>query len=171
MKSVFGILLFPLLLCCAFAEKSQTVESKEQAGKNIIAQLKTNVIFATNGDVKVAGDQAKTLSNEEIKRLTKSKELTFEHYRLMGGDQQPVYRSYENWALPMKPSEEILLSYEAKGHCKEGCLQLDLELWQSRNKVMKCDAALDWGKKLYVLGPKWRGGRLIIEVQVMKVAE
>jgi len=142
--------------------------SAEQNGKAVIAQLKTHLIFATNGDIATAGDKAKALSKEQIAALQKSESLKFEHYRLMGGDEQPVFRSYENWAMPMKPSEAILLSYEVKGYTAEKGLQLDLELWQSRKKVMKCDAALEWEKKLYVLGPKWRGGRLIIEVQVLQ---
>jgi hypothetical protein len=41
---------------------------------------------------------------------------------------------------------------------------LDLELWLSRKKIIKADARLEADRPLYLLGPEWRGGRLIIAV-------
>jgi hypothetical protein len=43
-------------------------------------------------------------------------------------------------------------------------MHLDLELWLSRKKILKMDARLEGNRPLFVLGPEWRGGRLIIGV-------
>ena len=153
------------------AEKAGATAEKEAAsspdeGQDVIGYLQTGVIFATDGDAGAAGEKATPLDEAGKAELRKRKDLKFAAYRVMGSDRQPVFRSYENWATPMKPSEEILLAFESKGRV-EGGLQLDLQLWQSRKKIMKSDALLLEGRKLYVLGPKWRGGRLIIVVELV----
>lgn len=155
---------FAFLLVLLFWS-SYSLQAKTK-GQEVIATLKTELIFASNGDIAVAGENAQALSAKQLAKLKKNEALSFKDYRLMGGDEQSVFRSYENWAMPMRPSEEILLSFESKGVASKNCLILDLELWVSRKKVMKYDAKLTCGKKLYVLGPEWRGGRLIIAVQV-----
>jgi hypothetical protein len=43
---------------------------------------------------------------------------------------------------------------------------LDLEFWLSRKKVLKTDLVLEGDRPLYVLGPIWRSGRLIIAVSL-----
>jgi hypothetical protein len=43
-------------------------------------------------------------------------------------------------------------------------MTLDVELWLSRKKILKTDARLEGKRPLYILGPEWRGGRLIIAV-------
>jgi hypothetical protein len=43
---------------------------------------------------------------------------------------------------------------------------LNLELWLSRKKILKSDISLRYGQPLYVLGPEWRSGRLIIAVEL-----
>jgi hypothetical protein len=45
-------------------------------------------------------------------------------------------------------------------------MRLDVELWLSRKKILKTDAAMEPDKPLLVLGPEWRGGRLIIAVEL-----
>ncbi len=48
-------------------------------------------------------------------RLRKEERLRFKHYRLLGQDTQALLRSYESWAQPLKPSDEVLVRFEAKG--------------------------------------------------------
>jgi hypothetical protein len=45
-------------------------------------------------------------------------------------------------------------------------MRLDVELWLSRKKILKTDAAMEPDKPMLVLGPEWRGGRLIISVEL-----
>ena len=40
--------------------------------------------------------------------------LRFKNYRLLGQDVQPLLRSYESWAQPLKPSDEVLVRFEAR---------------------------------------------------------
>jgi hypothetical protein len=97
-------------------------------------------------------------------RLASEERLRFKHYRLLGQDTQPLLRSYESWAEPLKPSDEVMVRFEAQGRPTKQSAVLDLELWLSRKKILKADARLAGDKPLFVLGPEWRGGRLIIAV-------
>lgn len=138
-------------------------------GKAQIGVLRVDLIFATNGDVTQAGENARILPDEQIRAVRKFKDLTFEHYRLVGGDEQPILRSYENWLAPLRPSKEILLSFEMRRRFDPDRLQLDLEYWQGKQKLLKTDPILRKGKPLFLLGPSWRGGRLIIMVKITEL--
>lgn len=138
-------------------------------GKEKIGVLRVDLIYATNGDVSQAGKDARALTKAQIADVKKFEDLVFKHYRLVGGDQQPILRSYENWLAPLRPSQEILLSFEMRRRFDPNRLQLDLEYWQGKRKLLKTDPILRKGKPLYLLGPAWRGGRLIIMVQITEL--
>lgn len=136
----------------------------EDAGRANVGKLEVTVYFATNGDPAAAGDRAQEIAGQIRTRLRSEGRLKFTHYRALGADTQPIFRSYENWAQPLKPSDEILVRFEARSLPSKESVALDLELWLSRKKILKTDATLQPGRPLYVLGPEWRGGRLIIAV-------
>jgi hypothetical protein len=138
--------------------------AQEDPGQAAVAKLNVRVYFASDSDITVAGGTAKTVEPAIRKRLESEERLRFKDYRLMGEDAQPLLRSYESWAQPLKPSDEILLRFEAQGHPGAMGVSIDLELWQGRQKIMKSDALLKPGVPLYILGPEWRGGRLIVSV-------
>lgn len=140
------------------------MRAQEDPGKAVMGRLVVTVFHATNGDPSLAGKNAVEVPAEVIQRLRNEQRLRFEHYRQLGSDTQPVFRSYENWAQPLKPSDEILVRFEAGSRPVQGAIRLDLELWLSRKKTLKTDARLDGERPLYVLGPEWRGGRLIIAI-------
>jgi hypothetical protein len=136
-------------------------------GKDVIGIVTVTVYHATNGDAGAAGQRAKAASEDLVKRLTSEQKLKFAHYRELGKDAKPLFRSYENWAQPLPPSDEILLRFEAQSKLsKEKRRRLDIELWLSRKKILKTDAPMEPGKPLLMLGPEWRGGRLIISVEL-----
>lgn len=141
----------------------------QDAGKDSVGKLKVSLYFATNGDPETAGKKAKKVDEALVKQFSGAKALKFKHYRLLGDDTQPILRSYENWIAPMKPSEEILLSFEPRGKVESDGLSLDLEFWQSRKKIMKSGPHLQVGKPLYILGPSWRGGKLLVAVELISV--
>ncbi|MBT8043831.1 MAG: hypothetical protein KJO79_02675 [Verrucomicrobiae bacterium] len=145
-------------------------EGGPDKGKDVVGKVKGTLFFGTNEDPSFLGDKAKPVHKESVKRLQRIEKIKYKYYRKLGHDLQPVYRSYENWLTPLKPSEEILLSYESRGRSSDGGLRLDLELWQHRRKVMKCDPVLYMGKPLLILGPKWRGGKLIIAVELIELS-
>lgn len=138
--------------------------AQDDPGKANMGHVRVTVYYATNGDPKVAGAQKLTISKETEKRLRGEERLSFKNYRVLGQDVQPILRSYESWAQPLKPSDEVLVRFEARSKPTKDEAALDLELWLSRKKVLKADARLEGEKPLFVLGPEWRGGRLIIAV-------
>jgi hypothetical protein len=148
----------------ALALFSSLAFSQEDPGKAVLGHVSVTVYYATNGDPVVAGKKTAAVSAVTEKRLRGAERLRFKNYRMLGQDIQPLLRSYESWAQPLKPSDEILVRFEARSLPTEQATGLDLELWLSRKKVLKMDARLEGDRSLFVLGPEWRGGRLIIGV-------
>ena len=142
------------------------VGAPDDPGKSVVGEVIVTVYFATDGDPAAAGPKAEVLGKALEKRLRNEEKLRFKQYRLLGEDTQPLFRSYENWAQPLKPSEEVLVKFEARSRPTKDATRLDLELWLSRKKILKTDVVLEGDRPLLVLGPEWRGGRLIIAVSL-----
>lgn len=140
-------------------------------GRDSIGKLKVSLIYGTDGDINKAGKGLQLLNAERLAELNKLKAIKFTHYRLLGEDEQPILRSYENWANPMKNSKEILLSFQPRGKAANDQLKMDLEFWQSRKKIMKSGATLQKGVPLFIQGPAWRGGKVIITVELISLAD
>ncbi|BDS07514.1 hypothetical protein NT6N_25540 [Oceaniferula spumae] len=166
-RAIYTFLL-PLLLVMSPAVLSAQ-ETKKDSGKEKIGQIRATIYYGTNDAVPELGNNAKPLPDSQVKRLQAIETTKFKNYRMLGQDAQSVLRSYENWVSPLKPSEEIMLSFESRGRSDNGGLRLDLELWQHKRKVMKSDPVLFKGRPLLILGPKWRGGRLIISIELIKL--
>jgi hypothetical protein len=152
------------VLATAVAACSNMAFAQDDPGKAVIGRVNVTVYYATNGDPKVAGAKAATVGQETQKRLRGEDRLRFKNYRALGQDVQPLLRSYESWAQPLKPSDEVLVRFEARSQPTREATGLNLELWLSRKKILKTDARLEGKRPLFVLGPEWRGGRLIIAV-------
>jgi hypothetical protein len=157
-----------LLSAFVFASLQAPVRAQEDPGRAKVGQLEVTVYFATDGDPQAAGEKAQEISAELSTRLGNEEKLRFAHYRALGAETQPIFRSYENWAQPLKPSDEILVRFETRIQPEKDSVMLDLELWLARKKILKTDAHLRRGHPLFVLGPEWRGGRLIIAVELAK---
>jgi hypothetical protein len=140
--------------------------AKEDPGKTVMGNVSVKVFYATDGDATAAGPKATTLEAAMEQRLRNEVKLRFKHYRALGEDIQPLFRSYENWAQPLRPSDEVLVRFEARTRPSEKSTRLDLELWLSRKKILKTDVLLAGDRPLLVLGPEWRGGRLIVVVSL-----
>ena len=140
-------------------------------GRDAIATVNVRVYHATNGDPSVAGDKAVEVSEETVKWLASKESLKFENYRLLGSDSKPLFRSYENWAQPIAGSDEILCRFEVASRLSKESVRIDLELWLSRKKILKSGVALTSGKPVVVLGPEWRGGRMIVSVELAPAAD
>lgn len=162
--------LAALLLPCLLLAGQPSLAAKESdTGKEAIGKVRATVYFGSNTAPAGLGKNAKAVPEAEQKRLRGIQSMRFKHYRKLGHDTQSVLRSYENWLTPLKPSEEIMLSFESNGRSENGGLRLDLELWQHKRKVMKSDPVLYKGRPLLILGPRWRGGRLIIAVELLQI--
>lgn len=154
---------FKLLIVAAVALCGSAF-SQEDPGKANVGRVGVTVYYATDGDVLAAGKKTAKVTPDIEKRLRDEERLRFKNYRVLGQDVQPLLRSYENWAQPLKPSDEVLVRFEARSRPTAEVMGLDLELWLSRKKILKMDARLEGNRPLFVLGPAWRGGRLIIGV-------
>jgi hypothetical protein len=139
----------------------------EDPGQTRVARLKVAVYFASDKDPAKTCPKALPVSEETAKRIASDERLVFKHYRLLGEDTQPLLRSYESWAEPLKPSDEVLVRLEAQGPSTADNVVLDVELWLARKKILKADARLEREKPLFMLGPEWRGGHLIIAISLV----
>jgi len=135
-------------------------------GKDPIGTVKVIVYYGTNGDPAAAGPRAKAVPPEMAARLAREEKLKFSKYLELGRDSKPLLRSYENWVTPLQPSREIMLRFEAQSKLSKELMRMDLELWLSQKKILKTDAMMVPDKPLFVLGPQWRGGRLIVSVEL-----
>lgn len=140
--------------------------AQSDPGKASMGQVNFTVYYATDGDPKAAGSKAAVVDKGTETRLKGVDRLRFTHYRIMGHEVQSLLRSYENWAQPLRPSDEILVRFEARSKPTKEATKLDLELWLSRKKILKADVRLEGDRPLFILGPEWRGGRLIIGVSL-----
>lgn len=154
------LMAFGLLLVCPAGAELQ------DPGRTPIANLRVCVIWATDGDPKEGKVQGKKLSGEVEERLRKDERLKFGHYLLLGSDYQPLMRSYESWAEPLKPSDHILVRFSALGKPAPNSAIVDLEMWMGKRKIIKTDARLEEDKPLILLGPDWRDGRLVVFVRL-----
>jgi hypothetical protein len=145
---------------------SSLLFAQEDSGGAKIGTLNVTVYYATDGDPAAAGERAKPISETTKTSLSATEGLKFNHYRAMGADAKPIFKSYENWAQPLKPADEILIRFETRLEHTENEIPLNLDLWLTRKKVLKSDITLKRGQPLYILGPEWRGGRLIIAVEL-----
>lgn len=135
-------------------------------GRDVLGEVRVVAYFGTDGDPAAAGDKASAVEPAVAGRLAAQEKLRFAHYRLLGADTKPLYRSYENWAQPIAGSDEILCRFEVESRVSKEAKRLDLELWLSRKKILKSGMVLTTGRPVLVLGPEWRGGNLIISVEL-----
>jgi hypothetical protein len=141
----------------------------EDPGRAKIGAVQVDVLFGTDGDPAVAGEGARAVSPGLAKRLAREEALRFRQYRVLGSDRKPLLRSYESWAEPFE-SEEVLVRFEAQGKPTKRSAVLDLEVWLSRKKAVKSVVELEADRPVFVLGPEWRGGRLIISIGLAREA-
>ncbi|MCU0796999.1 MAG: hypothetical protein MUF31_13825 [Akkermansiaceae bacterium] len=161
MNGIFRWLLAAMALWLVLPAAAQ------DRGRDVLGRLKVEVYFGSYGDIAVAGPRAREVERAVVSRFQDQQALRFANYRLMGGETKPVFRSYENWAQPIAGSDEILCRFEVENRMSKDHLRMDLELWLSRKKILKSGIALSEGKPVLVLGPEWRGGRLIIAMELL----
>lgn len=138
----------------------------DDRGRDALTQLTVKVFYATDDDPAAAGPKAQALTADKIEKFKAHEKFQFDHYRILGKDIKPLYRSYENWAQPIRGSDEILCRFETSQILEDDALRIDLELWISRKKTLKTNLRLNPDKPIFILGPAWRKGRLIITVEM-----
>lgn len=151
-----GLIRFLLLFLCG------SLPLHADRGRDIIGSVTVTLIHATDVAEMPELAKFKALDGATQQRLIKDPHLKFAHYRVLGADTKPLFRSYENWAQPMKCTDDVLVRFEAQARPSKELTRLDIELWLSHKKILKTGAALTANEPMYVLGPEWRQGRMII---------
>lgn len=113
---------------------SSLLFAQEDSGGAKIGTLNVTVYYATDGDPAAAGERAQPISETTKTSLSATEGLKFNHYRAMGADAKPIFKSYENWAQPLKPADEILIRFETRLEHTENEIPLNLDLWLTRKK-------------------------------------
>ncbi len=141
-------------------------------GKEEIGEIKTELIFGTDAAVGAMGKGVPQLSEKEQSRLAASKNIpSYKRFVRLGSDVRPILKGYKQWAAPISNSQAIMLTFQPQGLIgkgKEG-MRMDLELWQNKKMVLRTDPILNKNRRVYILGPKWRGGNLIITVELVSL--
>lgn len=148
-------LLFALLIT--------RVAALDDPGKEIVGNVEVTVVHATDKVI-----NGKKLGADLEARLRADKKLQFKHFYLLGTEHRPLFRSYENWSQPLPSSDDVLLRFDLQGQPGPDKLRIDMEFWLSRKKMLKTDVEVTRERPLFVLGPEWRGGRILIAVALAK---
>jgi hypothetical protein len=149
--------------------------SAQDPGKEEIGKVRTELIFGTNDGVEALGSGVEALSAEDASRLMKSEQIgakigKFKNFVRLGSVEQSVLRGYKSWAAPIAGSETIMLTFQPQARVvEEKKVRLDIEFWQKKRMVWRWDPIVEVGKRIYLAGPKWRGGHLIITVELISL--
>jgi len=140
----------------------------QDPGTQTIGRMKVELIYAFNNPSNKSEVLGKKLDDQRVKELQKMEKLSFSQYILLGSDLADILNGYEGWATPIKPSKEILVSFQPMKK-KADSLQVVLEYWQSKKKVLTMNPTLTLGKPFYLLGPNWREGRVILAIEIVSL--
>lgn len=94
-----------------------------------------------------------------VERMKKVEQLQFPTYRLIGAVSEDVLKEYESWVLP---SEVFFIKLDSLGRDEEGALNATLNIWQQKNVLLKASMKLRKGRPMFVRGPKWGEGYIVI---------
>ena len=95
-----------------------------------------------------------------------AKVFPYKYFAVLGQHSQVIFREYESWVVP---SKDLFLKLDSKGASKGGGINLHLQFWQGQQVLVKTDTVLRPASPLFIAGPKWRDGRLIFVLELMKV--
>lgn len=168
MNRIRSLVTITSLFFVLFASPVAAVEPGSDKGKEVVGRVKATLYIGSNTQPGEWAEKYAFVSEETARQMREIEQMDFRFYRKLGEDTQAVFRSYENWLSPIKPSDEILLSFESRGFSADKGLRLDLEFWQNRRKIIQMNPILHSGKPLLILGPGWRGCRMIIAVELVE---
>lgn len=154
--------LFAIILACAVCLSSSAAEEK----RLVVGKISAELIFASA----TPGDVGEALSEPRAKLLATQEAFKGLSFRHLGRDQQQLYRSYVNWLAPLGASKQILIEFDTLGVGKDE-VRLTLKLWQNDKVILKTDIELKPGKPLIIQGPAWKGGRVLVVIDLLELKE
>jgi len=116
------------------------------------------------GDKVEAGDQTLAQSSKIYQKLLPRLQKVYpnQNFRFLGEHEQDLFKQYEAWLVP---SKEIFLKLDSRGpDPKKQGVRVHLQLWQQKKVLLKVNETLRPDRPLFLAGPKWRNGRLLVLV-------
>lgn len=143
----------------------------QDPGKEVIGKVRTAVLFGTNVSPAALGDGVVSLSAEEEGKLRKVTKLEpYETFVKLGSVEQDILKGYKSWAQPINGSQALMLTFQPQASIKESRkLRLDVEYWQKSKMTLRWDRVFEVGKRVYLIGPRWRDGNLIVTVELVNL--
>ena len=121
------------------------------------------VYSATGEALPLPAGVPKNLSDLQ-ERLSKIFQLS--RHEVLGQHTQDIFRQYESWVVP---SKDLFLKIDSKGPTDDGTgMHLSVQVWRQQEVLVKTDVVLRAGSPLIIGGPKWREGRLVFVLQLLK---
>ena len=143
----------------------------QDPGKEVIGKVRTGVLFGTNEALAPLGESVVALGAKEAEKLKKVAKLEqYESFVKLGSVEQDILKGYKSWAQPIRNSEALMVTFQPQAAIKEARrLRLDVEYWQKSKMALRWDRVFEVGKRVYLVGPKWRDGNLIITVELVSL--
>ena len=119
-------------------------------------------LFVAKSDAAAAGIDARLQAT--VEQLGKAfPDLS--HFELVGENTGSVFKEYECWIVP---SKQLFLKLDSLGlHEDKTGVHLHLQLWQEKHVILKTDAILR-RDPVFIAGPNWGDGRLILVLKLGK---
>jgi hypothetical protein len=95
----------------------------------------------------------------------------FKTFVTLGSVKQSILAGYKSWASPIKNSEAIMVTFQPQARVVDKKLRLDIEYWQKKKMALRWDRVFEVGKSVYLIGPEWRDGNLIIKVELVDLKD
>ena len=149
------------------------VAHAQDPGTEVIGKVRTELLFGTNGPVTSLGSGVTELSPAEETRLRKVSKLgALKNFVKLGSVEQDILKGYKSWAQPIRNSQALMVTFQPQAAIKESRrLRLDVEYWQKSKMALRWDRVFEVGKRVYLVGPKWRDGNLIITVELVSLVD
>tara|TARA_B100000925_G_scaffold255372_1_gene208700 strand:+ start:2545 stop:3036 length:492 start_codon:yes stop_codon:yes gene_type:complete len=147
------------------------VAGAQDPGKEVIGKVRTEVLFGTNGSPESLRDGVVPLREEEVAKLKKVAKLEpYKTFVRLGSVEQDILKGYKSWAQPINGSQALMLTFQPQASIKESRkLRLDVEYWQKSKMTLRWDRVFEVGKRVYLIGPRWRDGNLIVTVELINL--
>ena len=147
------------------------IAGAQDPGKEAIGKVRTEVLFGTNGALAPLGENVDALGAKEAAKLKKVAKLEqYESFVKLGSVEQDILKGYKSWAQPISNSQALMLTFQPQASIKESRkLRLDVEYWQQSKMTLRWDRVFEVRKRVYLIGPRWRDGNLIITVELVSL--
>lgn len=121
--------------------------------------------------VLVARNTAKSDSApEEVRDLLPRMKRVFgyNHFELLGSASNKIQERTESWLVPCQTFKVGVRARRALSKEAQGGYLVTLQLVQKEQPIVETEAKLAPGSPLFIRGPQWGKGQLIIMVQVKR---